>query len=90
MKYHMITGLAMLVSPLAFQSVEPKTRPDTPPSIKSIPTGKWRSEPPADCPFKPSASITGVDFNGRYTEFTSADTCYLVYKGVWYYGETMT
>ena len=39
-------------------------------------TGQWRSEPPADCPFKPSASITGIEFTGRHAEYTEADTWY--------------
>jgi len=39
-------------------------------------TGLWQSEPPADCPFKPSASIKGIAFTGRHAEYTEADTWY--------------
>ena len=76
MKHPMIAGLAVLVRSLTVQGAEPKTGPDTPASGKTNPTGQWRSEPPADCPFKPSASLTGVAFTGRHAEYTGADTWY--------------
>ena len=72
----MIAGLAVLVTSLAVQGAEPKTGPDTPAVEKTNPAGQWRSEPPADCPFKPSASLTGVAFTGRHAEYTGADTWY--------------
>jgi hypothetical protein len=50
--------------------------PDTPAAEKTNPTGQWRSAPPADCPFKPSASLTGVAFTGRHAEYTGADIWY--------------
>jgi hypothetical protein len=43
---------------------------------RTYPTGQWRSEPPADCPFEPSAAHTGVVFTGRHAEYTGADTWY--------------
>ena len=76
MKHPMIAGLAVLVTSLTVQGAEPKTGPDTPAAEKTYPTGLWRSEPPADCPFKPSASLTGVAFTGRHAEYTGADTWY--------------
>ena len=36
----------------------------------------WPSAPPADCPFPPSADITGIAFTGRHAEYTGADTWY--------------
>ena len=76
MKYPMIAGLAVLVTSLTVQGAEPKTGPDTAAVEKTNPAGQWRSEPPADCPFKPSASLTGVAFTGRHAEYTGADTWY--------------
>jgi len=34
------------------------------------------SEPPANCPFAPSQSITSLVFTGRHAEYTQADTWY--------------
>ena len=76
MKHPMIAGLAVLVTSLTVQGAEPKTGPNTPAAAKTDPTGQWRSEPPADCPFKPSAALTGVVFTGRHAEYTGADTWY--------------
>jgi len=36
----------------------------------------WPSQPPANCPFKNSPSISGIAFTGRYTHYTRADTWY--------------
>ncbi len=72
----MSAGLAMLVTSLAVQGAEPVPKPDTSAAEKSSPAGQWRSEPPADCPFQPSASLTGVEFTGRHAEYTTADTWY--------------
>jgi hypothetical protein len=38
--------------------------------------GVWPSEPPADCPFKPSQTLKGLRFTGRHAEYTNADTWY--------------
>ncbi len=76
MKHSITAGLAVLVSSLTLQGAEPKTGPDTPAAGKTNPNGQWRSEPPADCPFKPSASLTGVAFTRRHAEYTGADTWY--------------
>ena len=38
--------------------------------------GVWPSEPPADCPFPPSATLTGLRFTGRHAEYVNADTWY--------------
>src|SRR5208283_5244514 len=38
--------------------------------------GVWRSEPPADCPFKPSETLTALQFTGRHAEYAQADTWY--------------
>jgi len=50
--------------------------PFTPTAEKANQGGQWRSEPPADCPFKSSTSLTGVEFTGRHAEYTGADTWY--------------
>ena len=76
MKHPMIAGLAVLVTSLTVQGAEPKTGPDTPAAEKTNPTGQWRSEPPADCPFKPSASLTGIEFTGRHSDYRCGDTFY--------------
>jgi hypothetical protein len=77
MKHPIITSLALLFTLFVFQGAElkgqNKAEPNAPVSKNNIPTGLWRSEPPADCPFKPSASITGVEFTGRHAEYTEAD-----------------
>ncbi|MCL5270509.1 MAG: hypothetical protein M1457_08165 [bacterium] len=36
----------------------------------------WPSQPPADCPFPPSPTLTGLAFTGRHAEYTGADTWY--------------
>ncbi len=36
----------------------------------------WPSEPPAGCPFPPSADLPGLGFTGRQTTYTGADTWY--------------
>jgi hypothetical protein len=54
MKHPITPGLAVLVSSLTIQGAEPKTGPNIPAADKTNPAGQWRSEPPADCPFKPS------------------------------------
>ena len=38
--------------------------------------GLWASEPPADCPFKPSKDITGIAFTGKRSNYRVADTWY--------------
>lgn len=36
----------------------------------------WPSEPPDDCPFEKSDTITGIFFTGKHAEYTYADTWY--------------
>lgn len=36
----------------------------------------WKSEPPADCPFKRSGEIVGLAFTRKYASYTDADTFY--------------
>jgi len=36
----------------------------------------WPGQPPADCPFPRSESVTGLAFTGRHAEYTGADTWY--------------
>jgi len=36
----------------------------------------WKSEPPADCPFAPSKTITGIEFLGVHSDYHFADTWY--------------
>lgn len=36
----------------------------------------WKSDPPPDCPFKPSEDIAGVAFTRKYVSYTDADTFY--------------
>ncbi len=36
----------------------------------------WPSQPPSDCPFKPSQSIVGIAFTGRHIRYANADTWY--------------
>jgi len=36
----------------------------------------WPSKPPKDCPFKPSTTITGIAFTGRYAHYTKGDAWY--------------
>ena len=36
----------------------------------------WPSEPPTNCPFKPTKSVTAFVFTGRHAEYTHADTWY--------------
>ncbi|MCG7853921.1 MAG: hypothetical protein MIO92_15475, partial [Methanosarcinaceae archaeon] len=44
---------------------------------QEVTVGKeWKSEPPADCPFKQSKDIVGLEFTGRHAEYTGADTWY--------------
>ncbi|MCF7733608.1 MAG: hypothetical protein K9N23_18105 [Akkermansiaceae bacterium] len=76
MKHRMIAGLAVLVTSLAVQSAEPKTGPNTTAAEKTNPASQWRSQPPADCPFKPSASLTGIEFTGRHSDYRCGDTFY--------------
>lgn len=38
--------------------------------------GIWPSEPPTGCPFPMSGSVTGIEFTGRHSEYTNADTWY--------------
>jgi hypothetical protein len=45
MKHSITIGLAALISSIAVFGAEPETKP----------ASQWRSKPPADCPFKPSA-----------------------------------
>ena len=51
---------------------------DAPPpkSVIVAPGDVWPSEPPADCPFKPSETLKSLRFTGRHAEYTSADTSY--------------
>jgi hypothetical protein len=76
MKHPIIAIVALLVTSLAFQGAGQKTGLNTSVSGSAYPAGQWTSEPPADCPFQPSASITGVEFTGRHAEYTEADTWY--------------
>src|SRR5215216_3277065 len=39
----------------------------------------WPSQPPKDCPFKPSQAIRGIAFTGRHAEYTGADTWYFLW-----------
>jgi hypothetical protein len=41
-----------------------------------MPSFKWPSTPPSDCPFQPSTALTGIVFTGRHAEYTGADTWY--------------
>jgi hypothetical protein len=36
----------------------------------------WPSNPPSDCPFPASETLTGIAFTGRHAEYTGADTWY--------------
>jgi hypothetical protein len=36
----------------------------------------WKSEPPQDCPFRPSKDITGILFTGVHSDYHFADTWY--------------
>ncbi len=36
----------------------------------------WRSEPPGDCPFQPSKTLTGLEFVGLHSDYRFADTWY--------------
>jgi hypothetical protein len=76
MKHPMLVGIAALVTALTVQGAEPKTGPDTPAAEKTTPAGQWRSAPPAGCPFKPSASLTGIEFTGRHSDYRCGDTFY--------------
>jgi len=42
---------------------------------------KWPSAPPADCPFRPSDTIVGVQFTGRHAAYAQADTWYPSWGG---------
>ena len=70
------TSIAVLVTSLTVQGAEPKTGPNSPAAEKTYPTGLWRSELPTDCPFKPSASLTGIEFTGRHSDYRCGDTFY--------------
>ena len=76
MKHPMIAGLAVLVTSLTVQGAEPTTGSNTPAAEKTNPAGQWRSAPPADCPFKPSASLAGIEFTGRHSDYRCGDTFY--------------
>ncbi|MBN1126912.1 MAG: hypothetical protein JXA82_18060 [Sedimentisphaerales bacterium] len=41
----------------------------------------WPSEPPADCPFKPSPALGGVLFTGRHSDYYCGDTFYPSWAG---------
>src|SRR5258706_14419286 len=48
-----------------------------PPSLaQGLPHKIWPSQPPANCPFRPSEDIVGIGFTGRHAEYTDADTWY--------------
>jgi len=49
---------------------------DAPSKSPIGPDGVWPSEPPADCPFRPSETLKGLQFTGRHAEYTGADTWY--------------
>lgn len=36
----------------------------------------WPSQPPADCPFQPSDTLTGIKFTGKHSDYYLADTWY--------------
>ena len=36
----------------------------------------WPSQPPKDCPFAPSPTLTGIAFTGRHAGYVNADTWY--------------
>lgn len=46
--------------------------------IDAPPVGSqvWPSEPPKDCPFEPSKSLSGVFFTGRHSDYHCGDTWY--------------
>lgn len=49
--------------------------------FEQIPAGRqqikvWPAISPANCPFPPSPSLTGIEFTGRHAEYVNADTWY--------------
>ena len=66
-----IRSLIVLLSLPAFAQ-----QPAKDPDIVTFDARVWQSEPPKDCPFPPSKTITGVKFLGRAARYTRADTWY--------------
>lgn len=81
MKQLMLASLAVLVTSLTVRGTEPATKSNTPATETAKPVSQWRSKPPADCPFKPSASLVSIEFTGRHSDYH-----WLVHNGIWYYG----
>jgi len=68
--------LAPLIVVLAVLGAElPGARADDSPQTVFAPFA-WKSEPPADCPFAPSKTITGIEFLGVHSDYHFADTWY--------------
>ncbi len=71
MKTKLILGLTTLLLLPAAATVAAQPRVDTPPDSLV-----WPSQPPKDCPFGPSATLTGIRFTGRHADYVNADTWY--------------
>ena len=63
----MLLGLATLLAgpPAGIDAAEAAAKPVV-----------WPSQPPPDCPFKPSPDIVGIAFTGRHSDYHFADTWY--------------
>jgi hypothetical protein len=68
--------LSILVGNLALAAVGQREIEAPPPKPAIVPGGVWLSEPPSDCPFKPSDTMKALRFTGRHAEYTGADTWY--------------
>lgn len=64
-----MAGASALAEPVIVREV------DAPPPLTQS-GAIWPSQPPEDCPFKPSATLKGLRFTGRHAEYTHADTWY--------------
>ena len=71
-----VAAACVLASTLAQAAVEQREVNAPPPPPAFGPGSIWPSEPPADCPFSPSATLKGLRFTGRHAEYTAADTWY--------------
>jgi len=76
MRANIIVGLLFLSWVVAGVSAQEKIEQKLVEAPKYLVSGVWLSEPPADCPFKPSENFSGVEFTGRHAEYTGADTWY--------------
>jgi hypothetical protein len=72
-KYKFILILTVFV--FAVGSVGSQTA-DLRPEILEYEPFVWNSEPPNDCPFEPSESITGIQFSGIKSGYRYGDTWY--------------